>query len=83
MQVTVTVSDEIAREAVDCGQNIVEYVELLIDEGQRAKGRPALQSAIDHIRALRSAGEDKTLKARDQPRFLTVELDSAKGPLID
>jgi predicted nucleic acid-binding Zn-ribbon protein len=54
MQVTVTVSDEIARQAVNCGKNIVEYVESLIDEGQRAKGRPALQSAIDHIRALRS-----------------------------
>lgn len=52
MQVTVTISDEVVRQAADSGQNIVEYVEWLIDKGQQTAERPALQSAIDKIRAL-------------------------------
>jgi hypothetical protein len=62
MQVTVTVSDEIARQATDSGQNIVEYVEWLIDKGQQAETRPALQSAIERIRALRENGSDTKLQ---------------------
>jgi hypothetical protein len=58
MQVTVTVSDEVARQAVANCQNIVEYVEMLIDKGQQVEARPALQSAIAKIRALHSTVSD-------------------------
>jgi hypothetical protein len=59
MQVTVTVSDAVAREAGARGLAGVEFVESLIDKGMDAsKERPVLSSAIDRIRALRSsAGE--------------------------
>jgi hypothetical protein len=53
MQVTVTISDEIIREAGYRGMAVVEYVESLIDRGQKTQERPALFSAIDRIRALR------------------------------
>jgi hypothetical protein len=65
MQVTVTISDEIVRQAADNGQNIVEYVESLIDGGQRAQSEPALQSAIAHIRALRA--EVTTMPESSEP----------------
>jgi len=55
MQVTVTISDEIIREAGYHNMNIVEYVESLIDRGLEVQARPALFSAIDRIRALREA----------------------------
>jgi hypothetical protein len=55
MQVTVTVSDEIVREAGSNGLSVVDYVESLISRGHdAASGRPALSSAIERIRALRS-----------------------------
>jgi hypothetical protein len=55
MQVTVTVSDEIVREAGVHGLPIVDYVESLIDRGKTAAAAPpALSSAIERIRALRS-----------------------------
>ena len=53
MQVTVTISDEIIREAGYRGMGVVEYVESLIDRGKQGQERPALFSAIDRIRALR------------------------------
>jgi hypothetical protein len=55
MQVTVTISDEVIREAGYRGQGVVEYVESLIDRGQQSQVRPAMFSAIDCIRALREA----------------------------
>lgn len=55
MQVTVTISDEIIREAGYRGMGVVEYVESLIDRGQQTQARPALFSAIDRIRALRES----------------------------
>lgn len=59
MQVTVTVSNEIVREAGCSGLSIVDYVESLITRGRlEASGRPALASAIDRIRALRSLSPD-------------------------
>jgi hypothetical protein len=59
MQVTVTVSDEIVREAGRCGLSVVEHVESLITKGrQEVSGRPALESAMDRIRALRFPSPD-------------------------
>jgi hypothetical protein len=56
MQVTVTISDAIVREAGVRGLPIVDFVESLIDQGMSAaQGRPVLYSAMERIRALRSA----------------------------
>jgi len=56
MLITLTVSDEIVREAGDRGLPVVDFVESLVDKGfLAAKGRPVLSSAIERIRALRSA----------------------------
>jgi hypothetical protein len=55
MQVTVTISDAIVREAGVRGLPIIDYVETLIDRGQAAAAAPpVLSSAIERIRALRS-----------------------------
>jgi hypothetical protein len=55
MQVTVTVSDTIVREAGVHGLPVIDYVESLIDRGQAAAtAPPVLSSAIERIRALRS-----------------------------
>jgi hypothetical protein len=55
MQITVTVSDAIVREAGNCGLPVIDFVESLIDKGMSAaKERPVLTSAIERIRALRS-----------------------------
>jgi len=57
MQITVTVSDEIVREAGARGLPVVDFLESLIDKGfSAAKERPVLTSAMERIRALRSAG---------------------------
>jgi hypothetical protein len=56
MQVTVTVSDAIVREAGVRGLPVIDFVESLIDKGISAvQGRPVLDSAMARIRALRSA----------------------------
>ena len=53
MQVTVTISDAIVREAGARGLPVVEFVESLIDKGlSAARGRPVLDSAMERIRAL-------------------------------
>lgn len=55
MQVTVTVSDAIVREAAARGLHVVEFVESLIDKGKLAPAEaPVLDSAIDRIRSLRA-----------------------------
>jgi predicted DsbA family dithiol-disulfide isomerase len=55
MQVTVTVSDTIVREAGVRGLPVIDFVESLIDKGMKgAKEPPVLTSAIERIRALRS-----------------------------
>jgi hypothetical protein len=58
MQITVTVSDEIVREAGTRGLPVVDFIESLIDKGMHeshdSKERPELNSAIERIRALRS-----------------------------
>jgi hypothetical protein len=57
MQVTVTVSDAIIREAGIRGLPVVDFVESLIDKGMSAASeRPVLDNAIERIRALRSPG---------------------------
>jgi hypothetical protein len=59
MQITVTISDAIVREAGTRGLAVIDFVESLIDQGMSAsavsKEHPVLSSAIDRIRALRSA----------------------------
>ncbi|MGC1462234.1 MAG: hypothetical protein WA802_08535 [Terracidiphilus sp.] len=58
MQVTVTISDAIVREAGVRGQPVIDFVESLIDKGINAtQGRPVLDSAMERIRALRTAAE--------------------------
>ena len=55
MQVTVTVSDAIIREAGERGLPIIDFVESLIDKGHAAAAAPpVVSSAIDRIRALRA-----------------------------
>ena len=60
MQVTVTVSDAIVREAGVRGLPVIDFVESLIDKGLRtSQGRPVLDSAMERIRALREAATTK------------------------
>ncbi len=55
MQITVTVSDEVVREAGVRGLPVVDFVEMLIDKGRQASSeRPELESAMERIRALRA-----------------------------
>ncbi len=56
MQVTVTVSDAIVREAGVRSLSVVEFVESLIDKGMNSgPERPVLDNAMERIRALRAA----------------------------
>lgn len=56
MQVTVTVSDVIVREAGARGLPVVDFVEELIDKGMGvAHASPVLESAVERIRALRAS----------------------------
>jgi len=57
MQVTVTVSDAVIREAGTRGLPIIDFIESLIDKGLSvAPERPVVDNAIERIRALRSPG---------------------------
>jgi hypothetical protein len=62
MQITVTVSDVVVREAGARGLPVDEFIESLIDKGMleslETKERPVLNSAIERIRALRTAAID-------------------------
>jgi hypothetical protein len=62
MQITVTVSDVVVREAGARGLPIDEFIESLIDKGMleslETKERPVLNSAIERIRALRTTAID-------------------------
>jgi hypothetical protein len=65
MQITVTVSDEIVREAGVRGLAVIDFLESLIDKGfSAAKERPALTSAVERIRALRSTAIGKAVEGR-------------------
>jgi hypothetical protein len=55
MQVTVTVSDAIVREATAHSLPVVDFVESMIDKGMSATSEPlVLDDAIERIRRLRS-----------------------------
>jgi len=55
MQVTLTISDDIVREAGARGLTVIDFVESLVDKGlQQSREKPVLNSAIERIRALRS-----------------------------
>jgi len=65
MQITVTVSDEIIREAGSRGLPVIDFLESLIDKGFSAvRERPVMNSAIDRIRALRSTAIGKTMEGK-------------------
>ncbi len=56
MQITVTVSEVIVREAAARGLPVIDFVESLIDKAMSASQEsPVLDSAIQRIRALRAA----------------------------
>ena len=62
MQITVTVSDEVVREAGSRGLPVIDFIETLIDNGMTAvKERPVLNSAMERIRALRSTAIGETM----------------------
>ena len=62
MQITVTVSDEIVREAGARGVAVIDFIETRIDNGMNAvKERPVLNSAMERIRALRSTSIGDTM----------------------
>jgi hypothetical protein len=55
MQVTLTVSDAIVREAAQQGLSVTEFVEKLVDKGfERSRQNSSVSSAIERIRALRA-----------------------------
>ncbi len=60
MQITITVSDAVVREAGARSLSAIEFIETLIDKGMSeshgSKERPELSSAIERIRALRTTG---------------------------
>jgi hypothetical protein len=59
MQITITISDAIVREAGSRGLPVIDFVESLIDKGLlETKERPVLNSAIERIRALSSKSID-------------------------
>jgi hypothetical protein len=59
MQITLTISDTIVREAGTRGLPVIDFVESLIDKGMlESKERPVLNSAIERIRTLRSTAVD-------------------------
>lgn len=61
MQITVTVSDEIIREAGP----VIDFLETLIDKGFNAvKERPVLNDAMERIRALRSPAIGQTMERK-------------------
>ena len=54
MQITLTVSDALVREAGTRGLPVVDYVEMLIDRGIAAsQERSTMTEAIERIRVLR------------------------------
>ncbi len=58
MQITLTVSDALVREAGARGLPVVDYVELLIDKGLAAsQERNSMAEAIERIRTLRGDGK--------------------------
>jgi hypothetical protein len=55
MQITITISDDMIREAQARGLSVQQFVESLIDKGfESSQERPVMSTAIERIRALRS-----------------------------
>ena len=56
MQINLTISDEIVREASVRNLPVIDFVESLVDRGHiAAKEGPVLSNAMERIRALRFA----------------------------
>ena len=59
MQITIEITDEIRREAGARGLAVIDFIESLIDKGMltasESREHPVLSSAIERIRALRTA----------------------------
>ena len=65
MQVMVEVTDEIRREAEKRSLPVVDFVDTLVRKGMEAiQGRVSFDSAIERIRALRSAAPIPPLPKR-------------------
>lgn len=65
MEITVTVPEEIVREAGVRGLPVIDFLESLIDKGFNAeKERPALTNAMERIRALRSTAVGKAVEGK-------------------
>jgi post-segregation antitoxin (ccd killing protein) len=65
MQVTVTVSDELVREAGARGLPVIDFLETLIDKGFNAvRERPVLNDAMERIRALRSTAIGQAVEGK-------------------
>jgi hypothetical protein len=59
MQITITISDEIVREAGDRGLPVIDFVESLMEKGLTvARERPVMSSAMERIRALRLSTQE-------------------------
>jgi len=60
MQITVTISDAVVREAGVQNLTVTDFVESLIDKGmQHPKEPQVLSSAMERIRMLRTSAEGK------------------------
>jgi post-segregation antitoxin (ccd killing protein) len=65
MQITVTVSDELVREAGARGLPVIDFIETLIDKGFSAvRERPVLNNAMERIRALRSTAIGESMERK-------------------
>jgi len=61
MQITLTISDAVVREAGVRGLAVQDFVESLIDKGMKGMAEPkapVLSSAMERIRALRTSAID-------------------------
>jgi hypothetical protein len=58
MQITLTISDAVVREAGARSLAVQDFVESLIDKGMAEPKAPQLSSAMERIRALRSSPAD-------------------------
>jgi hypothetical protein len=58
MQITLTISDAVVREAGVRGLAVQDFVESLIDKGMAEPKAPVLSSAMERIRALRTSAID-------------------------
>ena len=56
MMISIPISDTVVRAAQEHNMSLEEFVDSMIDKGmEKTTGRPMVSSAIDRIRALRTA----------------------------